>query len=63
MADFEVSNYGTIFIFTPLSAAGRNWVSEYLPEDAQHWAGGTVIEHRYIRDVVIGARRDGLTGR
>ena len=60
MADFEVSSHGTIFIFTPLTPAARNWVADFLPEDAQQWAGGAVIEHRYISDVVIGAQRDGL---
>jgi hypothetical protein len=63
MADFEVSNHGTIYIFTPLTPAARDWVAEFLPDDAQRWAGGIVIEHRYIWDVVIGARRDGLVVR
>lgn len=60
MADIEVSDHGTILIFTPLTPAARDWVAEFLPEDAQRWAGGTVIEHRYISGVVIGAQRDGL---
>ncbi len=60
MADFEVSNRGTIFIFTPLTPAGRDWAAEFLPQDAQQWAGGVVIEHGYISDVVIGVQRDGL---
>jgi hypothetical protein len=63
MADFELSNHGTIYIFTPLTPAARDWVAEYLPEDAQRWAGGTVIEHRYISDVVTGAQRDGFVVR
>jgi hypothetical protein len=63
MADFEVSNQGTIFIFTPLTSAAREWVAEFLPQHAQQWAGGVVIEHRYISDVVIGAQRDGLVVR
>jgi hypothetical protein len=61
MADFEVSNHGTIYILTPLTAAARDWVAEFLPEDAQRWAGGVAIEHRYISGVVIGAQRDGLS--
>jgi hypothetical protein len=60
MADFEVSNHGTIFIFTPMTPAAGVWVLEFLPEDAQHRAGGVVIEHRYISDVVAGAQLDGL---
>jgi hypothetical protein len=63
MADFEVSNRGTIYIFTPLTPAGRDWVAEFLPEDAQRWAGGVVIEHRYIFGIVAGAQRDGLSVR
>ena len=63
MADLEVSNHGTMFIFTPLTSAARDWVAEFLPEDAQHWAGGTVIKHRYISDVIAGARRDGFAVR
>jgi hypothetical protein len=61
--DFEVSGGGSIYIFTPLTAAGRDWVAEFLPEDAQRWAGGVVIEHRYISTIVAGAQRDGLSVR
>lgn len=61
MPDFEVSNHGTIYIFTPLSSAAHNWVAEFLSKDAQRWAGGVVIEHRYISDVVIGAQHGGLS--
>jgi hypothetical protein len=61
MADIEVSNHGTIFIFTPLTSAARDWVAEFLPEDAQRWAGGTVVEHRFIADIILGAQRDGLS--
>ena len=63
MADFEVSNHCTIFIFTRLTPTAREWVAEFLPEDAQRWAGGTVIEPRYISDVVTGVRSDGLVVR
>jgi hypothetical protein len=61
--DFEVSGGGSIYIFTPLTPDARDWVAEFLPEDAQRWAGGVVIEHRYISDVVAGAQRDGFSVR
>jgi hypothetical protein len=61
MADIEVSNHGTIYIFTPLTPAGRDWVAEFLPEEAQRSAGGVVIEHRYISSIVAGAQRDGFS--
>ena len=59
--DFEVSCHGSIYIFTPLTPAAREWVAEFLPEDAQRWAGGVVVEHRFIADIVQGAQRDGLS--
>jgi len=63
MCDFEVSGGGSIYILTPLTSVARDWTAEFLPEDAQRWAGGVVIEHRYISDVVVGAQRDGLVVR
>ena len=59
--DFEVSAHSSIYILTPLTPAAREWVAKFLPEGAQQWAGGTVVEHRFIADIVQGARRDGLS--
>jgi hypothetical protein len=58
--DFIVSDEGSVFIFTPLTPAAREWVAEFLPEGAMRWAGPVVVEHRYISDIISGARRDGL---
>jgi hypothetical protein len=59
--DVEVSRHGSIYILTPLTPVAREWVAEFLPEDVQRWAGGTVVEHRFIADIVEGAQRDGLS--
>lgn len=59
--DFEVSGYGSIYILTPLTPAAREWAAEFLPEDAQRWAGGVCVEHRFIADIIQGAQRDGLS--
>ncbi len=59
--DFEVSCHSSIYIFTPLTLSAREWVAEFLPEDAQQWASGTVVEHRFIADIIQGAQRDGLS--
>lgn len=58
--DFIVSDEGSIFILMPLTPAAREWVADFLPQDPMRWAGGVVVEHRYISDIVSGARRDGL---
>lgn len=62
-ADFDVENHGSIFILQPLTPAAREWVSEHIADDAQWWAGGVVVEHRYIADIVEGALSDGLVVR
>ena len=59
--DFEVSAHSSIYILTPLTPAARDWAAEFLPEDAQRWAGGVCVEWRFIADIVEGARRDGLS--
>lgn len=59
-ADFAVENHLTIFLLRPLTDAAKTWVSENIADDAQHFGGGIVVEHRYIGAIVQGARADGL---
>jgi hypothetical protein len=60
--DFIVSNHGSIFILQALTEEARQWVADHLPDDALTWGqGGTVVEHRYIADIVDGIRGDGLS--
>jgi hypothetical protein len=60
MPDIQVINHGSIMIFLPKTDAGRKWVAEHIGSDAMRWAGGVVVEPRYIDDVVTGASADGL---
>jgi hypothetical protein len=59
-ADAEISNHGSIVILTPLTEPARAWISENLPGDVMRWAGGIVIEPRYIGPIVDGMIADGL---
>ena len=62
--DFTVQNEGTIYLLYAQTDAARAWVTEHLPADRQTWGGnGTVVEHRYICDIVDGIRADGLSVR
>ena len=59
--DVRVDNHGSIFIVTPCSPAGSEWVDDNLPTEAQRWgANGVVVEHRYITPIVEGMLSDGL---
>jgi hypothetical protein len=62
--DFLFRDHGSLCILTPLSAEGKEWFESHLPVDnpeTQFWAGGIVIERRYVPDVLIGLQSDGLT--
>jgi len=59
-SDLIVENHGTILLLFPATNAGRSWIGENIGSDAQRWAGAVVVEPRYIADIVIGARADGL---
>ena len=51
-ADFAFSDHGSICILTALSPEGSQWVREYIPADAQRWAGGVVISPHFVCDVL-----------
>ena len=61
MTDFRFFDHGSITVLKPVSGGAQDWVDEHIPEDAQYWAGGVVIEPRYADDILGGIEDDGLT--
>lgn len=61
--DFELSDHGMLFLLRPLTQAAHTWVEEHIPDDTTWFADAIVVEHRYIGDIVRGAREAGLEGR
>lgn len=61
MADFILEDHGSIAVLTPVSDEAEDWVLAYLPEDAQQWGRGVVIEPRYLPPIIEGIEGDGLT--
>ena len=60
MNDLIFENHGTIWLMTPNTDAGKDWVNEHIPEDAMKHGNAIVIEHRYVWDIINGALADGL---
>jgi hypothetical protein len=60
MADIEISNQGSIFLFLPITAAGREWIDENVQEDAQFFGNALAVEHRFAGDLAEGMAADGL---
>jgi len=58
--DLSVTNHGSLFLLTPTSMRGGDWINEHIPEDAMTWGISIVVEHRYITDIIQGAINDGL---
>lgn len=60
-ADIEVENGGSLFLFRPLTDAGREWLNENTETEPYQWFGGALaVEHRYAQDLAQGALNDGL---
>ena len=62
--DFTVDNHGSVLILNALTDAARVWVEQHIAADAMTWGRcGTVVEPRYIGDIMEGIRSDGLSVR
>jgi hypothetical protein len=60
MSDIEMRSYGSIWLMLALTAAGQEWIDQNIGADAARSGTGVVVEHRYVADIVEGARCDGL---
>lgn len=58
--DLWVQGEGTIFLVWPRSAAGEAWLEDHVEPNAMHWGSATVVEHRFVSELVNGALDDGL---
>jgi hypothetical protein len=61
VADFTVTNHGTLCLFEPQNDAAREHLEEHVQEDAQWWAGSLVVEPRYVIALVEAVRDAGFT--
>ncbi len=61
-SDFKFTCHGTLCILDALTPAAQKWANENLSEDRTMWgACGTVIEPRYVGDILEGIANSGLT--
>jgi hypothetical protein len=60
MVDLRFTNHGSIVTMVPETEAGDEWMQEHIGDGTLTWGGGVVIEPRYLEDIVLGARADGL---
>ena len=58
--DIRVENHGSLFLLWPATKRAACWLDGVIAEDAQYCGDAVVVEPRYIRDIVNGARDAGL---
>lgn len=57
--DIIAENHGTIWLFRPQSAEGREWIEEHVADPM--WFGHALaVEHRYALPLADGMLGDGL---
>jgi len=60
MPDLRIENHGSLFLVRPDSDAGRKWLKDTAPEDAQFLGDAMAVEPRYIGLVIECAQADDL---
>ena len=58
--DFQIVNHGTLYLLYPNTRRARQWVKDNLPQDHVKYADASVVEPRYIDDILDGIRGDDL---
>ncbi len=58
--DFYVERDRSICVLQPTSRAAMVWIAENVDEEALWYAGGLVIEPRYLDDLVLAMEMAGL---
>lgn len=61
MADYTITNHGTLFLVRPNNVGAQSHLSEVAPEEAQFWGTAIVVEHRYAFDFAQALIADGFT--
>jgi hypothetical protein len=60
-ADLLIHVEGSIVLFTPMTAAAKQWIDEHVADDRQWFGPALVIEHRYADHLFNGMAEAGLS--
>lgn len=58
--DVRIENHGSLYLLRPISVGAKEWIEDNIPTDAQWFGGALVVEPRYVSDILVGLRSDGL---
>jgi hypothetical protein len=46
--DFNLANFDTVALLTPVTPAANKWVAKHLPDNLIRWGGGVASEARNL---------------
>jgi len=50
--DVTITDHGSISVVTGITGIGKSHLEDRMPDDAQTWGGGYVVEHRFLDAIV-----------
>jgi hypothetical protein len=59
--DFVCEYHIWLFLLRPVSAAAFDWIESHLPDDRLTFGNATVIEPRYVWNILLGIQESGLS--
>jgi hypothetical protein len=59
--DLQFCDHGFAVSCRPETPRGEQWLRDHIAGENTYLGDQLLIEHRYLEDIVLGARADGLT--
>jgi hypothetical protein len=59
--DVEITDHGSICVVTGKTGIAKEHLDEHMPDDAQMWGGGYVVEPRFLDFIVQDLIAEGFT--
>lgn len=59
-SDVTIEHVGSLMLFHLNTDAARDWVDEYVQDEAEFFGGALVVEPRYASNLANGMADDGL---
>lgn len=59
--DFICEYHVSLFLLRPVSPAAFDWIESNLPEDRLKFGNATVIEARFVWNILLGIQESGLS--
>lgn len=60
MADFTLTDHGSLVLVKPMNDAARDWLDAHVVGETSWWCGALAVERRYSDDLLNGIMSEGF---